>query len=100
MLHRCGDLFNCSSFNPNNIGQPDLYVVECLPRSAKQVFNVPVSNGPFVQKDLKSKTDLSLELSDMNRIGNPCCFEMVLFLYFTNIAAIRRFDLPPLPLVR
>ncbi len=44
--------------NPNNIGPPDLYVVECLPPSAKQVFNVLASDGPLTQKDLISMTDL------------------------------------------
>jgi DNA-binding transcriptional ArsR family regulator len=47
-----------SPVNPNNIGPPDLYVVECLPPSAKQVFNVLAYDGPLTQKDLISKTDL------------------------------------------
>lgn len=44
--------------NPNNIGPPDLYVVEYLPPSAKLVFNVLASDGPLTQKDLISMTDL------------------------------------------
>lgn len=56
-----GNVGNCSAaspVNPNSIGPPDLYVVECLPPSAKQVFNVLASDGPLTQKDLISKTDL------------------------------------------
>ncbi len=52
---------NCSVaalVNPNSIGPPDLYVVNCLPPSAKQVFNVLASDGPLTQKDLISRTDL------------------------------------------
>lgn len=55
------DAGNCSAaslVNPNNIGPPDLYVVNCLPPSAKQVFSVLASDGPLTQKDLISKTDL------------------------------------------
>ena len=33
-------------------------VVEYLPPSAKQVFDVLATNGPLTQKDLISKTDL------------------------------------------
>lgn len=43
--------------NSNN-GPPDLDVVEYLPPSAKQVFDVLATNGPLTQKDLISKTDL------------------------------------------
>jgi DNA-binding transcriptional ArsR family regulator len=47
-----------SPVNPKNTGPPDLYVVECLPPSAKQVFNILASGGRLTQKDLISKTDL------------------------------------------
>ncbi|MDD1749121.1 MAG: MarR family transcriptional regulator [Methanothrix sp.] len=47
-----------SLVNPNSKGPPDLYVVEYLPPSAKQVFNVLASDGPLTQKDLINKTDL------------------------------------------
>ena len=42
----------------NNVGPPDLDVVEYLPPSAKQVFLALASEGPLTQKDLISKTDL------------------------------------------
>ncbi|MGA9097299.1 MAG: helix-turn-helix domain-containing protein [Methanotrichaceae archaeon] len=42
----------------DNVGPPDLDVVEYLPPSAKLVFNVLASDGPLTQKDLISKTDL------------------------------------------
>ncbi|MCX6669420.1 MAG: helix-turn-helix domain-containing protein [Methanothrix sp.] len=44
--------------NFNDIGPPDLDVVEYLPPSAKQVFKVLASDGPLTQKDLIRKTDL------------------------------------------
>ena len=47
-----------SPVNPNDIGPPDLDVVDCLPSSAKQVFNALASDGPLTQKELISKTDL------------------------------------------
>jgi DNA-binding transcriptional ArsR family regulator len=43
--------------NSNN-GPPDLDVVEYLPPSAKQIFDILATNGPLTQKDLISKTDL------------------------------------------
>jgi DNA-binding transcriptional ArsR family regulator len=43
---------------PNNVGPPDPDVVEYLPPSAKQIFQVLASDGPLTQKDLISKTDL------------------------------------------
>ncbi len=42
----------------DDIGPPDLDVVEYLPPSARLVFNVLASNGPLTQKDLITKTDL------------------------------------------
>jgi hypothetical protein len=42
----------------NNAGPPDPDVVEYLPQSAKQVFQVLASDGPLTQKDIISKTDL------------------------------------------
>lgn len=42
----------------DDIGPPDLDVVEYLPPSAKLVFNVLASDGPLTQKDLITKTDL------------------------------------------
>jgi len=42
----------------SNNGPPDLDVVEYLPPSAKQVFDVLATNGPLTQKDLISKTNL------------------------------------------
>jgi hypothetical protein len=47
-----------SATNSNNVGPPDLDVVEYLPPSAKQVFQVLASDGPLTQKDIISKTDL------------------------------------------
>jgi len=44
-------------YNSNN-GPPDLDVVEYLPPSARQVFDVLATNGPLTQKDLISKSDL------------------------------------------
>lgn len=43
---------------PNNVGPPDPDVVEYLPPSAKQVFQVLASDGPLTQKDIITKTDL------------------------------------------
>jgi len=42
----------------NDLGPPDLDVVDCLPYSAKQVFSALASHGPLTQKELISKTDL------------------------------------------
>ncbi len=42
----------------NNVGPPDPNVVEYLPPSARQVFQVLASEGPLTQKDIISKTDL------------------------------------------
>ena len=42
----------------DDIGPPDLDVVEYLPPSAQLVFGVLVSDGPLTQKDLISRTDL------------------------------------------
>jgi hypothetical protein len=42
----------------SNVGPPDPDVVEYLPPSAKQVFQVLASDGPLTQKDIISKTDL------------------------------------------
>ena len=53
-----GTCLIASPVNPNNIEPPDPYVVECLPPSAKQVFNILASNGPLTQKDLINKADL------------------------------------------
>jgi DNA-binding transcriptional ArsR family regulator len=47
-----------SPVNPNDIGPPDPDVVDCLPSSAKQVFNALASDGPLTQKELIRKTDL------------------------------------------
>jgi hypothetical protein len=47
-----------ASPNNNNVGPPDPDVVEFLPSSARQVFQVLVSDGPLTQKDIISKTDL------------------------------------------
>jgi len=47
-----------SATNSNNVGPPDPDVVEYLPQSAKQVFQVLASDGPLTQKDIISKTDL------------------------------------------
>jgi DNA-binding transcriptional ArsR family regulator len=44
--------------NSSNVGPPDLDVVEYLPPSARQVFQVLASDGPLTQKDIISKTDL------------------------------------------
>lgn len=44
--------------NPNDAGPPDLDVVEYLPPSAKQVFNLLKSGGPLTQKDLIKRTNL------------------------------------------
>jgi len=58
---RSGNVSTCSgafSANFNDIGPPDLDVVEYLPPSAKQVFKVLASYGPLTQKDLIGKTDL------------------------------------------
>lgn len=44
--------------NSSNVGPPDPDVVEYLPPSARQVFQVLASNGPLTQKDIISKTDL------------------------------------------
>jgi hypothetical protein len=43
---------------PNNVGLPDPDVVEYLPPSAKQVFQVLASDGPLAQKDIITRTDL------------------------------------------
>jgi hypothetical protein len=43
---------------PNNVGPPDPDVVEYLPPSAKQVFQVLASDGPLTQKDIITRTDL------------------------------------------
>ncbi len=52
-------LGSCASLtNFNGIGPPDLDVVEYLPPSAKQVFQILASDGPLTQKDLIRKTDL------------------------------------------
>jgi DNA-binding MarR family transcriptional regulator len=50
--------YNPTSLNPDNLGPPDLDVLEYLPPSAKQIFNVLATSGPLTQKDLISKTDL------------------------------------------
>ncbi len=42
----------------NGAGPPDPDVVEFLPPSAKQVFQVLASEGPLTQKDIISRTDL------------------------------------------
>lgn len=47
-----------ASPNNNHVGPPDPDVVEFLPPSARQVFQVLASNGPLTQKDIISKTDL------------------------------------------
>jgi DNA-binding transcriptional ArsR family regulator len=47
-----------SATNSSNVGPPDPDVVEYLPPSAKQVFQVLASDGPLTQKDIISKTDL------------------------------------------
>jgi len=47
-----------SPVNPNDLGPPDLDVVDCLPSSAKQVFSALATHGPLTQKELISKTDL------------------------------------------
>jgi hypothetical protein len=47
-----------SPANPNDIGPPDLDVVDFLPSSAKQVFSALASHGPLTQKELISETDL------------------------------------------
>ncbi|VVB68708.1 Winged helix-turn-helix DNA-binding protein [uncultured archaeon] len=50
---------SCASLtNFNGIGPPDLEVVEYLPPSAKQVFQILASDGPLTQKDLIRRTDL------------------------------------------
>jgi DNA-binding transcriptional ArsR family regulator len=54
-----GESKNSGSSPPYaNNGPPDIYVVEYLPPSAKQVFDVLATNGPLTQKDIISKTDL------------------------------------------
>ncbi len=47
-----------SRLNLHNIGPPDLDVVEYMPRSAKQVFDILLSDGPLTQKDLINKTGI------------------------------------------
>jgi DNA-binding MarR family transcriptional regulator len=47
-----------SATNSNSVGPPDLDVVEYLPPSAWQVFQVLASDGPLTQKDIISKTAL------------------------------------------
>jgi len=42
----------------SNVGPPDPDVVEYLPPSARQVFQLLASDGPLTQKDIISKTDL------------------------------------------
>ncbi len=49
---------SASSAYSDEVGPPDLDVVEYLPPSARLVFNVLTSDGPLTQKDLISKTDL------------------------------------------
>jgi len=56
--NNAGRFFSASPFAPNNSGPPDPDVVEYLPPSAKQVFQVLASGGPLTQKDIISKTDL------------------------------------------
>ena len=53
-----GASFSASPTAQNSIGPPDPDVVEYLPPSAKQVFQVLASQGPLTQKDIISKTDL------------------------------------------
>ena len=53
-----GAFFSASPVAQNSIGPPDPDVVEYLPPSAKQVFQVLASGGPLTQKDIISKTDL------------------------------------------
>ena len=50
--------YSGSSVTYSNNGPPDLDVVEYLPPSARQVFDVLAANGPMTQKDLISKTEL------------------------------------------
>ncbi|MDD2755469.1 MAG: helix-turn-helix domain-containing protein [Methanothrix sp.] len=54
----CSVLLSATNSNNNSVGPPDLDVVEYLPPSAKQVFQVLASDGPLTQKDIISKTDL------------------------------------------
>lgn len=53
-----GRFFSASPVAPKNSGPPDPDVVEYLPPSARQVFQVLASGGPLTQKDIISKTDL------------------------------------------
>jgi hypothetical protein len=53
-----GAFFSPSPTAQNCTGPPDPDVVEYLPASAKQVFQVLASDGPLTQKDIISKTDL------------------------------------------
>jgi len=46
------------SVDTKGAGPPDPDVVEFLPPSAKQVFQVLASEGPLTQKDIISRTDL------------------------------------------
>ena len=51
-------LYSISPVAPNSVGPPDPDVVEYLPPSAKQVFQVLASDGPLTQKEIISRTDL------------------------------------------
>ncbi|MCX6677588.1 MAG: helix-turn-helix domain-containing protein [Methanothrix sp.] len=56
--NNAGALSHVFPVAPNNVGPPDPDVVEYLPPSAKQVFQVLASDGPLTQKDIINKTDL------------------------------------------
>lgn len=79
-------------------GPPDLEVVEYLPPSAKQVFNVLASYGPLTQKDLIAKTELPprtvryalSRLKDESVIKECFCFaDARQSLYGLNTATFR-----------
>lgn len=89
---------NFASAYPEDVGPPDLDVVEYLPPSAKLVFNVLASDGPLTQKDLISRTDLPprtvryalSRLKDESVIKECFCFQDARqSLYGLNTAASR-----------
>ncbi len=80
----------------DDIGPPDLDVVEYLPPSAKLVFNILATEGPLTQKDLIIKTDLPprtvryalSRLKDESVIKERFCFaDARQSLYGLNTAA-------------
>ncbi len=87
-----------SQANPDGSGPPDLDVIAYLPPSAKQVFNILVSNGPLTQKDLISKTELPPRTVRyaLGRLKEECVIRECFYfpdarqsLYRLNIAAFR-----------